>query len=115
MQQIGLLDGSDFDFLLNPFRAFPGNAFLLELVGKLKALGIEDEGLRLRLAGIKAVHKGWLAEEKIEVVNLVQSRLQRSICVDREIGRDDGKPRPIRNLRSQEIGNRAARVVVSQS
>jgi hypothetical protein len=54
VEEVGLRNGFDLHLLLNPCRALPSHAFLLELVGETQALSIDEEGFFLRLAGVEA-------------------------------------------------------------
>ena len=72
VEQVGLLDGLDVHLCSYPVGALLGDALLLELVGELQAVGVDDERLLLGLARVEAVDEGRLAKEEIEVVDSVE-------------------------------------------
>ena len=115
VEQVGLLDGLDVYFSLNPVSALFRDTLLLELVGQLQPIGVNNEGLLLRLAGVEPVDEGGLAEQEIEVVDAVEAVLQCVVGVDGEVGGDDREPRAVANDTSEEISNDAARVIVTYS
>ena len=57
----------------------------------------------LRLARVEPIDEGWLAEKKIEVLDLVEAVLERVVSVDREVGGDDREPRSSLNFSLQEV------------
>ena len=87
-----MLDGFDVDLVLHPIGAFFGDALLLELVGKLKSIGVDDECLLFRLAGIKPVDERWLTEKETKMIDAVEAVLERVVGVDSEVGGNNRQP-----------------------
>ena len=115
MKQVGLLDGLDVYLSLDPFGALPCDTFLLELVRKLQASSVNDEGLCLGLTRVEPMYKGRLAEEEVEVFDAVEFFLEGVVSIDGEVGRDDRELRATLHLLAQKIGDRTSRVVVAQA
>ncbi|MEI6176868.1 MAG: hypothetical protein WCS43_08250 [Verrucomicrobiota bacterium] len=64
---------------------------MLELVGEIQAVCINEEGFLLGFARIKSVDERRIAEEEIEMVNAVERVLEGVVGVNGEIGGNDGK------------------------
>ena len=103
VEKLGVTDGFDFHFLANPFGAIAGNALLLKAVGELQAIAIDDEGLFFGLVGIERGDETRLAEQEIQMLDLVEMLPQRVVGVDGEIGGDDREPRAGVNLGFEKI------------
>ena len=112
VEEVGLFDGLDLHLALDPVGAFPGNSFLLELVGEFQPGGINDECLFLGPARIEAVNEGRFAKKEIKVFDALQFCFERVVGVNRKVGRDDGKFRTCLAFRSQEVRDASSRVVV---
>ena len=57
VKQVRLLDGLDVDLFFDPVSAFLRDALLLELVGELQAIGIDDEGFLFGLVRVRRLTK----------------------------------------------------------
>ena len=114
MKEVLLFDSLDLNLALDPVGAFPGNSFLLELVGEFQPGDVNDKRLFLGLARIEAVNEGRFAKKEIKVFDALQFCFERVVGVNREVGRDDGKFRTCLAFRSQEVRDASSRVVVSK-
>ena len=110
-----MLDGLDVHLALYPVGALLGDAFLLELVGELQPIGIDDEGLLLGLAGIESVDEGRLTEQEIKVVDAVEALLERVVGVNGEVGGDNRQPRTVLNFSFEEISYSPACMIIAKS
>ena len=105
-------DGADVHLLSNPVGTFAGNALLLEPVGELQPVAVENKRLFLGLVRVKRRDEARFAEEEIQMVDLVEVFAERVVSVDREIGGDDREPRAGVNLRLEKIRDGTAMVIV---
>lgn len=112
VEQLRLPDGTDGHFLPDPFSAIASHALLRQPIGQLQAIVLDLERLLVGFIRIERRDKPGFAEEKIQMLNLIEVFPECVVSVNRKIGGNDGKLGAGLDLGLEKIRDDTAMVVV---
>ena len=115
VQEVGLSDRSHLHLCPEPVCTSACHLLLLQSIGKTETFVFNFEGLLVSFLWIKVRYESGFTKEEAEAFDAIKLAGERLVCIDREIGRDDGQRTPRGKLFDQEIGNSPTLVIVTKA